>query len=515
MKTKHLAQPVALNLALALGLTCGAAAPAVADVVPTAPTQASTTADTAGTTAGYPADDAPEPAPLRTVPVSTSAELAAAFKAALPGDRIVLADGEYTMVKLADKAGTAAAPVVVEAATLGGAVVTAGQLEVTRSSHVVVRGLTFRNATTLKTTSSTHVRFTRNDLALRFEPPVDPTSSRHWLQLSGEGSAFNRIDHNAFHDKPLMGNYVSVFGGATQISQHDRIDHNLFADSPAQPVNGAEAVRLGVSAVSDSSSFAVVEHNLFENVDADAEIVSLKSDDNTVRYNTIRASQGVVSIRRGDRNVVQGNVFLGEGKPGTGGVRLYGDDQLVFGNYFEGLRGSGYTAALQIDGGDVDGSGSTSAHWRVHRATVVHNTFVDNTSNVEVGANYVLPPVDSLVADNLVVGSAGPLFQELKQPAGVTYSGNVAWPMGDATLGIDAAPREVRVVDPLLVRSGGMWRLRPGPAMNTAVGSYPFLTEDMDGQPRDMRPDVGADEVSFAPVTRTPLERSDVGPSAP
>ncbi|MFE5290563.1 polysaccharide lyase 6 family protein [Isoptericola sp. NPDC056618] len=496
---KHLALP----LVLALGLTCGVAAPAVATAA--APPASGSAAA---------AEDA-DPAPLRTVRVSTSAELAAAFKAALPGDRIVLADGEYTMVKLADKAGTADAPVVVEGATLGGAVVTGGQLEVARSSHVVVRGLTFRNATTLKITASTHVRFTRNDVALRFEPPADPTSSRHWLQISGEGSGYHRIDHNAFHDKTLMGNYVTVYGGATQISQHDRIDHNWFGDSPAQPVNGGEAIRLGVSALSDSSSFAVVEHNVFENTDSDPEIVSIKSDDNTVRFNTVRRSAGAFVARRGDRNVIQGNVFLGEGKPGTGGVRLYGDDQLVFDNYFEGLRGSGYTAALQIDGGDVDGSGSTSAHWRVHRATVVHNTFVDNTSNVEVGANYVLPPVDSLVADNLVVGSAGPLFQELKQPAGVTYSGNVSWPTGAATLGIDAAPREVRVVDPLLVRSGGLWRLRPGPAMNTAVGTYPFLADDVDGQPRDVRPDVGADEVSSAPVTRRPLDRDDVGPAAP
>ncbi|MFD6133792.1 polysaccharide lyase 6 family protein [Isoptericola sp. NPDC060257] len=496
---KHLALP----LVLALGLTCGVAAPAVATAA-APPTSGSAAA----------AEDA-DPAPLRTVRVSTSAELAAAFKAVLPGDRIVLADGEYTMVKLADKAGTADAPVVVEGATLGGAVVTGGQLEVARSSHVVVRGLTFRNATTLKITASTHVRFTRNDVALRFEPPADPTSSRHWLQISGEGSGYHRIDHNSFHDKTLMGNYVTVYGGATQISQHDRIDHNWFGDSPAQPVNGGEAIRLGVSALSDSSSFAVVEHNVFENTDSDPEIVSIKSDDNTVRFNTVRRSAGAFVARRGDRNVIQGNVFLGEGKPGTGGVRLYGDDQLVFDNYFEGLRGSGYTAALQIDGGDVDGSGSTSAHWRVHRATVVHNTFVDNTSNVEVGANYVLPPVDSLVADNLVVGSAGPLFQELKQPAGVTYSGNVAWPTGAATLGIDAAPREVRVVDPLLVRSGGLWRLRPGPAMNTAVGTYPFLADDVDGQPRDVRPDVGADEVSSAPVTRRPLDRDDVGPAAP
>ncbi len=278
--------------------------------------------------------------PLRTVRVSTSAQLAAALTGALAGDRIVLADGEYSMVKLADKTGTAEHPIVVEGATLGGAVVTGGQLEVTRSHHVVVRGLAWRNAATLKIEASTNVRLTRNDFRLAFEPPADPSSSRHWVSIAGEGSGYNRVDHNAFAGKTVLGNYVTVYGGATQISQHDRIDHNYFSDSPAQPVNGGEAIRLGVSAISDSSSFAVVEHNLFENCDSDPEIVSLKSDDNTVRYNTFRTSAGSVVARRGDRNEIHGNVFLGGGKAGTGGVRLYGDDQRVHDNYFEGLAGS-------------------------------------------------------------------------------------------------------------------------------------------------------------------------------
>ncbi|MFI2104222.1 polysaccharide lyase 6 family protein [Isoptericola sp. NPDC019693] len=504
--THRLALPLGLSLALTLAVPLGAAA---------APASAPGALPGTAVEAAAPAAVAADPEPLRTVRVSTSAQLAAAFADALPGDRIVLADGEYSMVKLADKAATAEHPIEIEGSTLGGAVITAGQLEIARSSHVVVRGLTWRNASTLKITASTNVRFTRNDLALTFAQPADPTSARHWLQISGEGSGYHRIDHNSFHDKTVLGNYVTVYGGTTQISQHDRIDHNYFGTSPAQPENGGEAIRLGVSALSDSSSFATVEDNLFEDCDSDAEIVSLKSDDNTVRHNTIRSSAGVVSARRGDRNVIQGNVFLGEGKAGTGGVRLYGDDQVVYGNYFEGLRGSGYTAALQIDGGDVDGSGSTSAHWRVHRATVVHNTFVDNTSNVEVGANYTYPPVDSVVADNLVVGTAGPLFQELKQPAGVTYSGNIAWPTGAATVGLAVGPREIRVADPRLERVDGRWRLRPGPALNTATGAYPFLVDDVDGQPRDRRPDVGADEVSDAPVTRQALERDDVGPAAP
>ncbi|MFI2363387.1 polysaccharide lyase 6 family protein [Promicromonospora sp. NPDC019610] len=520
VRSRSWARRAAVTTALGLALASAAvAAPAGAGPVTAGPFTAGPVTAGPASAAVAPgletaARAAADPAPLRTVRVSTSAELAAAFAGAVAGNRIVLADGEYSMVKLADKAGTEEHPVVIEGATLGGAVVTGGQLEVTRSHHVVVRGLAWRNAATLKIEASTNVRLTRNDFRLAFVPPADPASARHWVSIAGEGSGHHRVDHNAFAGKTVLGNYVTVYGGATQISQHDRIDHNYFADSPAQPVNGGEAIRLGVSALSDSSSFAVVEHNLFENCDSDPEIVSLKSDDNTVRYNTFRTSAGSVVARRGDRNAIHGNVFLGGGKAGTGGVRLYGDDQRVHDNYFEGLAGSGYTAALQVDGGDVDGSGSTSGHWRVHRATIVHNTFVDNVSNVELGANYVYPPADVTLANNVVVGSTGRLFAEHKATDGLTLAGNIAYPQGSATLGIAAQPGQIRVADPLLVRSGGLWRLRQGPAVDAAVGTYSFVVDDLDGQPRDQRPDVGADEVSTAPVLRHPLTASDVGPLA-
>ncbi|MDG4766798.1 chondroitinase-B domain-containing protein [Solwaraspora sp. WMMD406] len=173
----------------------------------------------------------------------------------------------------------------------------------------------------------------------------------------------------------------------------------------------------------------------------------------------------------------------------TGGVRVYGQDHRIYNNHFEGLTGTGYDAALQLDGGDVDTSGALSAHWRVYRITVVHNTFVNNASNIEIGANYTLAPVDSMVADNLVVGGQGKLFNELRTPVNMTYAGNIGWVTGSASVGV---PEGVRVVDPLLSAQGEVYRIAPGsPAADTATGAYAFVTEDMDGQPRSGVPDVG------------------------
>jgi len=137
-------------------------------------------------------------------------------------------------------------------------------------------------------------------------------------------------------------------------------------------------------------------------------------------------------------------------------------------------------------------------------------------SNIEIGANYSLPPVDLVIVDNVVTGSLGKLFNERKAPVNATYAGNIAWPTGSATVGVTKPADAVRVVDPLLVREGSLHRIGAGsPAVDTGTGRHPSITDDVDGQSRTGVADVGADEWSTAPVTRGPLDAGDVGPAAP
>jgi hypothetical protein len=446
----------------------------------------------------------------RRIDVADSARLQGALADARAGDRIVLADGRYAIGKMTGRHGTATAPITVVAANRGQAVVVDGQLEVANSSHVVFEGLKWTNSDSLKITGSNNVRLTRNHFRLTEE------SSLKWVIIQGAGSHHNRIDHNLFEEKRQLGNFITIDGSDTQQSQHDLIDHNHFRDIGPRATNEMEAIRIGWSGISRSSGFTVVESNLFDNCDGDPEIISVKSNDNTVRYNTFRTSQGTLSHRHGDRGTFHGNFFLGGGKAGTGGIRVYGRDHRIYNNHFEGLTGTGYDAALQLDGGDVDTSGALNAHWRVYRATVAHNTFVDNVSNIEIGANYSLPPVDLVIVDNLVTGSQGKLFNERKAPVNATYAGNVAWPTGSATVGVTRTADAVRVVDPLLVDEGPVHRLGAGsPAIDAGTGRSPFVTDDVDGQPRTGVADVGADERSTEPVTRGPLDAGDVGPAAP
>ena len=194
-----------------------------------------------------------------------------------------------------------------------------------------------------------NIRITRNTFRLI------ETESLKWVIIGGVWndpnavSHHNRIDHNLFENKSFAGNYITVDGSGDpvyQSSQYDLIDYNHFRNIGPRIVNEMETIRVGWSELSRSSGYTTIEYNLFENCDGDPEIISVKTCDNIVRYNTFMSSQGTLCLRHGDRTIVNGNYFFGEGKDGTGGIRFYGDDHKIYNNYFEGLTGTIWDAAL-------------------------------------------------------------------------------------------------------------------------------------------------------------------------
>ena len=59
-----------------------------------------------------------------------------------------------------------------------------------------------------------------------------------------------------------------------------------------------------------------------------------------------------------------------------------------------------------------------------------------------------------------------------------------------------------------------LWRISENsPAYNSAVGNYPMVEYDMDGQLRDFNKDIGADEFSLDAVVISPRNRNNSGPS--
>ena len=442
-----------------------------------------------------------------------------------PGDIIELADGTYDTGGISiTNSGIAGKPILIRAKNIGSAVLGGeSYFNLRRSAYITIEGFHFTSDryTLIKLEACNNIRITRNI----FQVTETEGENGKWLYIGGVWddasllSHHNRVDHNIFKNKHQLGNFITIDGG-DNVSQHDLIDHNYFYNIGPRHDNEMEAIRVGWSQLSLTDGFTVIEYNLFEDCDGDPEIISIKSGKDTVRYNTIRSSQGTVSLRHGDGSVVHDNYFLGEGKAGTGGVRIYARNHKIYNNYFENLTGERWDAAITLTNGDTD-TGSLSAHWRIDNLLVANNTLVNNYSNIEIGYgrsdnSWTKEPRNVTLTNNLVLGGNEDLIKIINTPTNFTWSSNIMFPQNGAALGMTATTDQINVVDPFLeygaTETDSLWFLTSvSPAVN-AGSDLQDISQDIHGQVRTAPNDVGADEYSTAAMTRLPLTVQDVGP---
>ena len=447
-----------------------------------------------------------------------------------PGDIVEVSDGSYTIGGLTiESSGTSNQPILIRSKNIGGAILVGeSYFDLRRAAYIQIEGFDIRSNvyTVIKLQACHHIRITRNFIHLT---EIEGQGGK-WILIGGiwndssAASHHNRIDHNLFENKHQLGNFITIDGQQepiNQMSQYDYIDCNYFRNIGPRAVNEMEAIRVGVSDLCMSSAYCVIESNLFEECNGDPEIISVKSCDNVVRQNTFRRCQGTLCLRHGNRNEASGNFFFGEGAEGTGGIRVYGNDHKIFNNYFERLTGTKWDAPITLTNGDYDGenSGGLSDHWRVKRATICHNTLVDNNYNIEIGftngGKYSKTVKDVIFANNLVLGRQHELIDIITQPDNVQWRGNIMFPDSTAILGLNAGNDEISVMNPMLVHNDNLWRLSSSsPAVDAATDAYDFVTIDIDGQDREGIRDIGADEYSGSPIIVFPLIADDVGPLA-
>ncbi len=464
----------------------------------------------------------------RIITVSTASAFKTAIAAIAPGDTIDVQSGTYDLNAYINVAvpGTPELPILIRSKIRGGAVlINKSFFDLKNTAYITIEGFTFNSTdgTAVKIESCNHVRITRNHFALK------ETVGSAWIIIqdlynaTAPASGNNRIDHNLFENKNLSGNMVRIDGfqgTPTQPSQHDRIDHNHFRNVGPRIANELETVRIGVSSLSGKSSFTVVEYNLFEDCDGDPEFVSIKTDEDTVRFNTFRSCMGTLCFRQTSRSVAYGNFFLGNGKDSTGGVRVYKTDNKVYNNYFENLTSTRWDAALTITNGDVDtGSTSQSSHGRPLRTVFAFNTLVNNLHNIEIGFtnndNYGKSVVNPIIANNIIVGSKNNLVTYFTAPLNPVYTGNIFFPKESAVLGITATEAQISTADPKLEFRDSIWRLSASsPAIDAAQGTFGYIQYDINGSLRGLAKDIGADEFSLNKPANLPLSANDVGPNA-
>ncbi|UPK68528.1 chondroitinase-B domain-containing protein [Chitinophaga filiformis] len=435
-----------------------------------------------------------------TINVSSLSALQTAINNAAPGDVIVLANGTYSASTdiTISKQGTATQPITIAAQSIGGAVIsgTAGFNIVSPARYIVIRGFkfTFNASQATMASGTSFCRWTQNV----FETPGEGEN----LLINGND---HEVDYNTFQHKNALGRFIAMRGSGSQICQRIHIHHNYFLDHNPQTGNGAESVQVGLSGYSLSSSNSIIEHNLFEDCEGENELVSIKASAVTFRYNTIRNCPAHLTLRHGNFNVIYGNYFIN-----TPGVRIFGDDHKIFSNHFENCN-----PAINVGNGDgevADGDALT-VHDRPDRVLIAFNTLVNNPANIiQAGRTNGLGATAITIANNIVQGGgaaatiAGPY-------TGAVWSGNMLYNTnGDG----DMPSSGYTTANPLLARDAtGTFHLQSGsPAIGAATGSYPSVTTDMDGQPRTSSLEIGADEVSGAPVIARILTAAMVGPNA-
>jgi poly(beta-D-mannuronate) lyase len=342
---------------------------------------------------------------------SNSTQLAAAIKRAWPGDSIVMADGTWKDAEIVFMAkGSAQKPVSLRARTPGKVVLTGQSRLHIGGSYLVVDGLWFKDGSIksgsiieFRVNPKTHASQCRlTNCAITDYNPPERGLDYKWCSLYGQN---NRVDHCYFAGKTHVGTTLVVWVG--QQPDRHRIDHNHFGPRPPLGENGGETIRVGTSEVSMNASRTIAEDNLFERCNGEVEVISNKSCENTYRRNTFRECAGTLTLRHGNRCEVYDNVFIGNGKKHTGGVRIIGEDHRVFRNHFLNLAGKDTRAAICM----MNGIPNSELHgyWQVKRALVTSNAFVHCAQNFVIGyagKDGTLPPVACVITNNVIAGAS-------------------------------------------------------------------------------------------------------------
>lgn len=431
------------------------------------------------------------PAVARDTLVHNQQEYGAAVKKLALGDRILLANGEWRdfAVRLSG-AGSEANPITLTAETPGKVILTGNSSLRMAGSWLVVSNLVFKDGLgggeELIAFRDGTRRWAENSrltgVVVDGYGPPNAAKTDHWVALYGRN---NRVDHSQFVGKAHGGAMLVVVRAANvPLDNHHRIDHNYFGPRPPLGENGGETIRIGTSQESQSDSFTVVEDNFFERCDGEVEIVSIKSGRNILRRNVVVESQGAFVMRHGHGNVVEDNVFFGNGVKRTGGIRVINKHQLVRNNYIEGVAGEGPYSAITLMNG-VPYS-PLNRYVRVEDALIERNSVIDAAAvTLGNGADQELslPPISTRFVGNLFVNrERGDPFVAKSDITGISFSGNVMSVSGPAALSVVMNRRQVALkraangllypIDRALAKVGVDRTLKPITREETGVSWY-------------------------------------------
>jgi len=409
-------------------------------------------------------------------------DLNSTLAAAQAGDEIVITGGDSISIKDVCLGGQ----VLIRAETVGS--ITLETAAITRSQGITLQGFVFgpNDASTLvKVADSKNIKVLRNtfdhkDVADGQTSVVSTGNSEEIHIAYNEFLDKNVITEEATGESDSDGNpYYEINSGSYIKFQYDddtgtmtkaaHVHHNYFKNIEAYVQTGSttpegdsdrEAIVFGDSGSQDVVTNHLIEYNLFEDCDGENEIMTVKTSGNTFSHNTFLNSMGSLSFRLGHDNIAEYNYFYGTDADAgdetqyfygttiekvanyqTGGVRIYGQDQIVRGNYMENLTGDTWRLPILVDSGDVSDSSNGNSHEAPTNALIEGNILVNNLNGgIQVGGSkYTIMPSGNTLNDNKVIGSTGYLYFSYAAGSANSWSGNTAYATTSAAIELDGA----------------------------------------------------------------------------
>ncbi len=379
--------------------------------------------------------------------VSTLEELNKSIETAKAGDHIVMANGIWKDAEIKFQGeGTAEKPIVLRAQTDGKVFVEGvSNLEI-GGKYLEVKGLFFRNGysptanviafRTSRKNVANHSKVT-NCVILDFNN-LERDRDNLWVQFYGK---HNELSNCYIAGKTNGGPTVRVdLKGNQSIRNYHKIINNHFGPRPRKGGPRGETIQLGSSFTSMSPSNTLIANNLFEECNGEVEIISSKTNFNTIRNNVFYKSEGSVVTRHGNYVLVDGNYFIGDGlNENYGGIRIINTGHWVTNNLFYNIKGKNFRSPIAIMNGIP--KSPLNRYNQVTDVVVAYNTFVDSDSPWQfgVGTNIAqaafLPkseirsarPLRTEVVNNLIynsIGDSSPIVEHDKAD-GVVFKSNV------------------------------------------------------------------------------------------
>jgi poly(beta-D-mannuronate) lyase len=374
---------------------------------------------------------------------------------AKPGNIITLANGVWNNTELVfEGKGTKDNPIMLSVEEKGKVTLEGlSNLQIS-GEHLIVEGLVFKNGYT-PTNAVISFRKNREEIANNCrltECVIDNYNNpeRHvqdyWVTIYGKN---NRIDHNHIVGKKNLG-VTMIVGLDTKESRanNHKIDHNYFGPRPTFGNNGGETLRIGTSHHALENSNTLVESNYFDRCNGEHEIISNKACQNIFKYNTFFECTGTLTMRHGNETLVDGNVFIGNNKPSTGGVRVINETQTVINNYHIGLTGYRFRGAFVMMNGVPNSP--PNRYVPVIESKVNNNTFI-NCDHIQLcagsDAERSQAPRTSEISGNIFYHETkSNLFTIYDDISGVSFNNNITSPNIDMGIPSGFVKSEIELI---------------------------------------------------------------------